>query len=181
MAGVNEQTKGHDMNNESEIRAAVRRPFDIEQLAKGVTIHCEEIEAAYHVRRSDHKQYQLAVMQAKQEISKLTARELGQTWTIKQEGDSLRILTDEEAVDYNAVQFDRGRRAMATAHRRLIGVDRSMLSDGRQNEHDRHIFAQATQLQAITDAKRRLRKQSHVRSIPGTQGQLESNEERAAS
>jgi len=145
---------------------ARRWPFDIDSLDKGDVVHASQIERAFDVQRCDVKGYQLAMMKAKERLVRAAADIRGMVWTVRQDGENLRILTDAEAISYNAAEFDRGRRRMARSQCRSLGIERINLSDDQQTELDRKLIYQATVLQAMNDASKSLAPKAHVRTLP---------------
>jgi len=123
-------------------------PFDTEQLQKGDTIPPETIEHAYGVKRNDIR-YQFALLRAK-EFVRRRFLDRGQIVTIAARDSALHILTDEVQAAYNPAEYKAGIRKMRGAHGRMLGADRSQITDPEiLATHDRAIEVQGRQLAAI--------------------------------
>lgn len=127
-------------------------PVDFDSLQKGDVIAPEIIENAYGISR-DLRAYAFAALNLKTRIE-CELENRGYPVSTKIEGSSIRILTDEEAVPYNAMAFEAGVAKMGRSHRRLNLVDVGKLSQLARSTHDRAIAVQAFQLQALRKARR---------------------------
>jgi len=147
--------------------AIVRRhPVDYESLTKGDVIITEVIERFSGIKRENIKKYQIVLMQLREQVER-ELEAIGKHVLVKIEKDYLRILTDEEAVDYVDDRHTSLRRQMFKNHGRSISsIDPSLLSDGQKAEHERGIINRSKELQAIRDA-RKLLSQPHQRQSPG--------------
>jgi len=141
-------------------------PLDFNALQKGDVIPPEQIEKIYNVNREDVKAYQLKKLVLASQIE----RELGdrgRSVTVRGDGDSLRILTDPEAAEYNAKRFRHGLRAATRSHKRTMCVDVAHLDADQKLTHSRECVVQGKILQSIKDTKKALRLESHQRQTPG--------------
>jgi hypothetical protein len=90
-----------------------------------------------------------------------------QTVTVCQKDGGITVLTDEQAVNYNAAKFSEHFRKAGQAHKRTLGVDTTQLSDDGKRRHERGVILQAAMLSAAMNAKNQvLRLQPHQRNIP---------------
>lgn len=141
-------------------------PFDTDHLRKGDAVPADTIEAAYGVRR-DTVKYQLVLLQAVEFVRRRFA-DRGEIVTITAESASLRILTDEEQVEYNVDQFRFGIRKARRAHARQLGADRSQIANSQLlDAHDRAIEVQGRQLAAVARERRMLPPAPTPRLTPG--------------
>lgn len=129
-------------------------PIDFDALRKGDVVSPEVISAVYGVERSS-RGFQVCALNLKDRIERALG-ERGYPVTVKTEMDAIRILTDAEAVQYNAASFERGVSAMARSHRRLAAVDHAQLDARESEKRDRLLLNQATQLLALRRSRRAL-------------------------
>ena len=145
-----------------------RYPLDFDALNKGDVLTPESL-ARITSTEVGTPAYQFAILGLRCEIE----RELeaaGRPVTVKQDGDGLRILTDEEATDYNHAQLQAGLRKVARSHRRNLLVDRTQLSIEKQKAHDRRLIAEGAYVQSIAETRKRLPVLPHQRTVPGIPG-----------
>ncbi len=96
---------------------------------------------------------------------RLAAR--GLVVTIKAEGDTLRILTDPEASEYNYRREANARASMGRSLVRQLGVDPRNLTQAQQREHERRVYIQSRTLQATRSSRRAaLSPSTHERTVP---------------
>lgn len=139
-------------------------PLDVEQLQKGSIIPAERIEHAFRVVRGTDA-FQMASMRA----SKYIARRFldrGEIVTVTQRKHDLVILTDDEMPAHNARLFRNDIKKAARAHARMLGGDRSKMSDETLKLHDRALTVQGAQLAAIGQARREIAATSRERLTP---------------
>ncbi len=139
-------------------------PFDTDSLDKGSRIDIATIESAYGVRFGTDD-YALAALRAGAYIER-RFRERGVVVTVVQRKGEVVILTDSEASNENARQFDLKVRGAARAHFRNVGVDRSKLLEAEVGAHDRTVETQGRQLAAMRQAKRLPKPTPHKRTTP---------------
>lgn len=139
-------------------------PIDVDGLQKGSRVAAEVIESAFRVKRGTDA-FQMASMRA----SKFIARRFldrGQIVTITQRKHDLVILTDEEMPAHNARLFKNDIRKAARAHARMLGGDRSQMSNDTLAIHDRALQVQGAQLAAIGRVRREIAASMRERSTP---------------
>lgn len=130
-----------------------KHPIDLDTLDKGSTVLADAIESAYGVKRGT-KEFQFAALRMQDFIRNgLAAR--GQTVTMTMDGDTIRILTDEEAVKYNREAIKRHARGMRRTHGRQLGSDRSQMSESTKAEHDRDVEVSGRVIGAMAKEFRR--------------------------
>jgi hypothetical protein len=144
------------------VNNTARTPIDTDRLAKGDTVSVSEIERITStVRGTDG--YALAAMALCQFIQKAK----GNAVTVRVDGGSIRLLTDEEAVDYNERQFASSIGRAGRAHYRQMGVDTSNLASESRAAHERSVLVNGKVLMAAINAKKdALRVLSHPRATP---------------
>jgi len=140
-------------------------PLDFDLLDKGDVIAAETVEAATGCKRDDPR-YSLKMLGFKEQISK-ELRRRGRIVTIKAEDCSLRVLTDEEASEYNPRRLSVCLRQAAEAHVRNLAVDVANLSDDRRKEHERTIVVNGRLLQAVSRERKSIALECHERKTPG--------------
>jgi hypothetical protein len=138
--------------------------IEVSQLMQGDTIDVAECESITEVT-SESKQYPFALMQlAKQIETELWL--LGKQWTVCTTGGSVRILTNAEAIAYNAATFDAGRRKMRLAHKRSIAIDASSLTDELRQQLMENIARQGRMLSAMRTTKQPIEVQAVKKITP---------------
>lgn len=143
-------------------------PIDFDTIEKGSNVSPEAIEHAYGLRRTDPK-YRLKQLDLRDRIvDELAVR--GLRVTVKLVGDSLRVLTDEEAARYNPDMFDRSIRGAARAHQRNTHVDPSQLTEEQRARHERNLEVQGKMLQGVRSARRSAVLTPARRRTPGLKG-----------
>lgn len=153
---------GEQMNEEAQLTGEY--PIDTESLSKGDTITAETIERAFGVRRGTDA-FNLASMKASNYIARRFL-DRGEVVTITQRKQNLVILTDEEMPTHNARLFRNDIKRAARTHMRMLGGDRSKMSEETQKVHDRELTVQGAQLSAVSRARRELRASSVQRQTP---------------
>lgn len=126
-------------------------PLDFDAINKGDIITEAQCRAALNPR--DDKDFQLKLLTLKEEIERRHA-ELGTILTIKVTRNSLHILTDAEASEYNENRQQHALRHFVKSHRRLIGVEIGNLSSEQAGEHDRRIAHSANYMTAIKETRK---------------------------
>lgn len=139
-------------------------PIDTESLNKGDVIAVEVIERAFGVIRGTDA-FNLASMRASSYIARRFL-ERGEVVTITQRKHDLVILTDEEMPTHNARLFKNDIRRAARTHMRMLGGDRSKMSEETVKIHDRELTVQGAQLAAVSRVKRELRAKPVERTTP---------------
>lgn len=139
-------------------------PIDTDSLAKGSRVPAETIERAFHVKRGTDA-YQMAAMRASQYIARRFL-DRGEIVTVTQRKHDLVILTDEEMPAHNARLFKNNIRAAARTHARMLGGDRSKMSEETLRVHDRALTVQGAQLAAMASACKDLKPRPRERQLP---------------
>lgn len=115
-------------------------PIDTDQLNKGDKIPAEVISQICGFSPSDAR-FSIESLKLKEYIvSRLSER--GEIVTVISDKNNLRILSDEEAVDYNQYRFRRHFGGMVGSHMRMLGIDTAQLSEAKQKEHERVCLRQ---------------------------------------
>lgn len=97
---------------------------------------------------------------------RLEAIEAGRPMVFKGEGDGLRVLTDDEAVDYLSKAHERHLRGMCKALEDLNGVDTSRLGQDMLNVHRIEVVRQSRIWQAIQAEAKALQIEGYSRRTP---------------
>lgn len=126
-------------------------PIATDGLRKGDRVSVNAIERAFSVKRQTDA-YRLALLKASNYIVR-RFRDRGEIVTVVERKHDLVILTDDEASKYNDERFAINIRGAARAHTRNLGVDRSKLSAGVIDEHDRRIVNNGRVLGAIRNER----------------------------
>jgi hypothetical protein len=153
------------MQDEDDCDLTSEYPIDTDSLVKGSTISAEVIEKAFGVKRGTDA-YGMAAMRAVAYISRRFL-DRGEVVTITQRKHDLVVLTDEEVPAHNARLFRLNIRRAARAHGRMLGSDRSLMSNDAAAIHDRSVAVQGAQLQAISKVIRETRALRRERQTPG--------------
>lgn len=143
---------------------AERFPLDFDALQKGDIVPAETIEAAYGVTRDD-RAYPLSVLRLKKEIE-VQLEALGRPVTTKGEGDCIRVLTDEEALVYNARSFESDVRGLYRAQRRMMQIDAAQLSESSRESHTHALQVQAMQCLALRKVRKQIQLEPHKNETP---------------
>jgi len=139
-------------------------PIDTESLIKGSRIAVEVIEHAFNVKRGTDE-YNLAAMRARQYIER-RFRDRGEIVTITQHRHDLIILTDDDMPEHNVAMFKAKIRGAARTHTRMLGGDRSKMSEETLRVHDRALTVQGAQLSALRKATREVTASVRKRETP---------------
>lgn len=140
-------------------------PFDFDMLHKGMTIEAEELEAVTGEQPASHN-YSFALLGLRDKIEReLRAR--GRPASVKILGATLRILTDEEASEFNHRRFIANLRGTERRFLQLTEVDRKSLTDKQCDAHDRRTEVAGHFYQAIATAGKQIALEAHRRRIPG--------------
>lgn len=133
-------------------------PLDFSALEKGQLVLQEDIERITGVSKSENPEdYQLEVLNLTQRIMKETA-ELGLFMTAKGDKGAIRILTDEEAVEYHASQCESGRKkSIRNMARMQINVDVRNLSEDSKARHERNLVKEGIYLSMVNKAREEIR------------------------
>ena len=141
-----------------------RYNIDLETMAKGRSLSPDELAIILNAREGT-TEYSLRVMDLQQQIRNWFEAS-GQIVTVALQRGYLRVLTDAEAVDYNAKAFSRGIRKLADAHKRTQGIDVSELSEEQRARHEREAYVQGRLLQAMTRERKALLPEAAKRATP---------------
>jgi hypothetical protein len=151
-------------NIDDDIECTSEYPLDTDALQKGSRIAAEVIERAFNVKRGTDA-YQMAWLKASQHISRRFL-DRGEIVTITQRKHDLVILTDEEMPAHNARMFRNDIRKAARAHARMLGGDRSKMSEQTLKVHDRALAVQGAQLAALATARKEFKPSRRERATP---------------
>ena len=142
--------------------------IDYDAINKGDVIPAEALEELFGCDR-ESKEFAFQQMSLAGELSReLNAR--GKGVTVCSSGSQIRILSDNEALEYNSKAFRSGLSKMRKSHDRLMLIDRGNLSVEEQKTHEREVLIQGKTIQAAMSAYKGLTAPAHHRSTPGLAG-----------
>lgn len=149
---------------------AKRFPIDYEALNKGDVIAVAEVERLVQCPR-DHRLFAMKATNLASTIS-LAMDDLGRPVTIVLREGDLRVLTDDEASQYNHEMFKQFFRRMGRSLRRLAAVDVGQLDSEERGEHLRRLEVNGkTFAAAMKTRQREWGLVNHQRSTPRLQAQ----------
>lgn len=144
---------------------ATEFPIATDELAKGSRVPAEEIERAFGAARGSDR-YRLNVLRVRDYVTRrLAAR--GLLVTVIQERDEIAILTDEEALAYNARRFDIETRQRNRCFLRLGQTDRANLSEPSRRVLDTKLTELGRRISADRKARREITLKAAERATPG--------------
>jgi len=148
-------------NTEAEIY-----PIDVQALSKGDVIPVERIENITGETRGTPA-FALATLGLRVRIEN-ELRDIGTPMCLRGfQGESLKVLTDEEASAYKDLRAKSHLRGLARSVRDLQEVDRSRINKAGQDEHDRRLFVHGRTLQAaLAGRSDAIKAVPHVRATP---------------
>lgn len=126
---------------------------DIDSIETGSVLGVSECEKLFgYTRQSDPVRYQFDLMRLSDWIGKeLFKRD--RLLTVTCDGSDIRVLTHEQASDYNQKHFDNAIKRMRKCSKRLAAVDIRELTAERVKTHDRAIVRQSKILQMIRNVR----------------------------
>lgn len=127
-------------------------PIDFDAVAKGDSWSQDEVLQAMGVSLDcDDPQFHL--MKFCQRVAdELKDRQL--IVTVATQKGRVRVLTDEEAVEYNAREFERGLAKSRRAHFRALAVDVGNIGEVQREQHERRCIVNGQVLSAIRKTRR---------------------------
>lgn len=154
--------------DEPEMMNAAPYPMDFDSIQKGDYIPPDTVERITGVEQM-HRDYGLAVMKLQERIERECA-DRGYAVVTKQAKGGIAILTDEEAVTYCDRAFILKMGGMRTAHGKMLGIDRTSLSETATKQLDRSVHVNGWTLKAMWAGRREAFKAlPHKRNVPGLQ------------
>jgi hypothetical protein len=127
-------------------------PVDYDKLDKGDIIPAQVVCDFYGIQRSS-RAYALVALRFAEQV-KLELSRRGKNVVIRSDHDDLRILTDEEAVDYTEREYRAGLRKAARRNADARRIDVANLTSDAAQRLDRALIIQAAQLSALAGARR---------------------------
>lgn len=121
--------------------------FDLTGLRAGDVVSVETIEASMGVDRN-HRDYPMQQMILSKEIEK-TLWNVGKNLTVRCVGLQIKVLTQEESVEYNESIFESGKRKMRLAHKRASAIDVSGFTEDQRRDHFERLGKQGVVLAAM--------------------------------
>ena len=146
--------QGSARQGDFEKRNHMKFEIDIDVLIKGSVISVAECERVLKLRRDDDVAgYQFGLMQLCDFVQR-SLWKVGREWTLKTSQGEILVLTDEQASEYNASQFENGMAKMRRSNKRLRSVDIRNIDESKRNEHDERVSKQGVILQCIKSSRR---------------------------
>lgn len=136
-------------------------PLDFDRLEKGMTIDIPII-AHFSGRKPGTKEYDFAKLALRERIMK----HFNQSVTVRCEGDTLHICTDEEAALHNPKMFDQRTKQLARLHTRTLAIDSTNLNEVTAKRLERRIDFQSRIVGAMANAGSRIMKIAYKRTVP---------------
>lgn len=138
--------------------------IDMNRIGKGSFISPDTLERVTTFKRGSNE-YDLQVLRVKG-LLEAHFDESGNPVTIKIEQEGLRVLTDEEATEYNHRRFKIGMRALFEANRRMSNVDEGKMTSEQVAAHRAKLNAQAHVVTAVANKNDTLRLIPYSRQVP---------------
>jgi len=140
-------------------------PIDTDELKKGDYIAPERISEIYGVSVDDSN-FWVNALRLRSFIEKKT-RDDGTPLLTKGEGKGIRVLSDEEAADYeNKCAID-AKRAFGRRIGRMAQIDSSRLSSEKAKKLEHDLYCRTVEYQAIKGAEKKLTAGVTERQTPG--------------
>jgi len=141
-----------------------RYPIDPDKVEKGMVITADEIEKALGVKRTE-KDYPLRLL-AFGKWLEMQKYNKGEPVRTKIEGDSVRVLVDNEASAYAERRFGQHIKGCLREFQHLSMVNTKALTDPERREHQRRIEKTGKFTQALLGAKEQIKLEKHKRKTP---------------
>jgi hypothetical protein len=125
--------------------------FDInlETIELGSVLEMETCEKLFgYLRKDDPVKYQFDLMRLADYIYRESVRR-GRVFTIICDKSDIRVLTHQQASDYNQQHYQNAIKKMRKCHRRLVAVNTAELDAEKVQNHDKSIIRQSRILQMI--------------------------------
>jgi hypothetical protein len=138
-------------------------PFDYDNLPKGSIITPEMVESMTggKTRATEGENgWNLELMRAKARV-KADLLELARPATVVIKGEGLKILTDEEALEYSPKRFQSGLRIEREANQNLRFIDREQLRPESQRKHEEEVLRQGFLLTVNASAVKAIGRGDH--------------------
>ena len=128
--------------------------IDLETIEPGSVLEMEACEKLFgYLRKNDPIKYQFDLMRLANYIYCESANR-GRIFTIICDKSDVRVLTHEQASDYNQQHYKNAIKKMRKCHRRLVAVNTAELDAARIANHDKSIIRQSRILQMIQSVGR---------------------------
>lgn len=122
--------------------------IDFAALGKGSVVRTRTLEEATGVSRH-HRAFTKESLKVKDALADWFRRERGEVVTVVHRGDTLAVLTDPEAAEYNRRAGELAARKLRAAFRRNRAVDVAALGSDSRRDHERTLEVQSKQVQAV--------------------------------
>lgn len=139
--------------------------LNVSSLKKGDYLPPEQVSEIIEVKMDD-PMFHLEVAKLQDYIMR-QRQDMDSPIIVKCEGLGLRVLTDSEAVEYNATTRRHGIRKLNRAQGRDSGIDRNNLTDGEVQKLERNMEFGSRVLSSIRSIKRTFSIPKYERQTPG--------------
>jgi len=140
-------------------------PVDFDLIDYGDTVPNCVLEEFYGVPEDDER-FRFSQIQFIQYMDR-ELRSRGKVCNICVREGQIRILTHEEAAEYNRKRFNCHISGMARTHEKNMNVDRDFLTNNQQEKHDHTVIFQSKILQSILNVRAEHQISMVERKTPG--------------
>jgi hypothetical protein len=123
--------------------------IDTTGIRPGDSISQAACEAAIGRKCDDSKDWQFSLLKLLGIVQNQIRKEHGRELTVRIDGNSLHVLSDREASEYNPKRFLAGLKLARRAHRRLLAVNVSKLTAAEKTSHAKAVAIQAHKLSML--------------------------------
>jgi len=140
--------------------------IDVSGLTAGDVIEQPQCEQVIGFARNENKyEYQFALMQLVDYVMKLLWKD-GRKLTVVSDGGSVKVLTHQEASEYNAARFEGANAKMRRCHQRLLAVDCGSFDVDALHYHNQSIIKTSSILSAIKSTRATIRVEPYKSNEP---------------
>jgi len=140
-------------------------PVDFDLITYGDAVPNSVLEEFYNMSEEDERFRFKQIQFIHYLDSELRSR--GKVCTICTRDGQIRILTHEEAAEYNRKKFNCHISGMARNHEKNMNVDRDCLSENQADKHDHTVMFQSKILQSILEVRANVQIETIKRKTPG--------------
>jgi len=140
-------------------------PVDFDLIDYGDVVPNSILEEFYGVSEDDERFRFKQIQFIHYLDSELRSR--GKVCTICTKDGQIRILTHEEAAEYNRKKFNCHISGMARSHEKNMNVDRDYLTTNQLDKHDHTVMFQSKILQSILNVRSEIQLETTKRKTPG--------------
>jgi len=142
-----------------------RVPIDFNLINIGDTIPIDVLETALKCDRR-LAEFNIKVMNLAGELSQFLSQKHGRFIAVAQVKRALRVLTDQERVDYHEREMKAGRRKLQHGVYAMRNIDTTVLSAQDQQKLDRQILIGSMELVSMRSIRRNLPRNTKPQALP---------------